>query len=57
MPETATVFVGNLSSRTRERDLDDLFRKYGRVERLELKSTFAFVVSDQAQSGTFWGTG
>jgi len=37
------VYVGRLSSRTRERDLEDVFLKYGRIERLDLKAGFAFI--------------
>lgn len=41
-----TVYVGRLSSRTRERDLDDLFSRYGRIDRIDLKSSkgYAFIV-------------
>jgi len=37
------VYVGRLSSRTRERDLDDVFSKYGRVQSCDLKYGYAFV--------------
>lgn len=32
------VYVGGLSDRTRERDLEDLFKKYGRIEKVILKN-------------------
>ena len=45
---TTRVYVGNLPADVHERELDDLFYKYGRVDRIELKRlqrppVFAFV--------------
>ncbi|OVA18229.1 RNA recognition motif domain [Macleaya cordata] len=37
------LYVGHLSSRTRSRDLDDLFSRYGRVRDVDLKHDFAFI--------------
>eukprot|EP00850_Spirogloea_muscicola_P007622 SM000039S14452 [mRNA] locus=s39:192955:195600:+ [translate_table: standard] len=37
------LYVGRLSSRTRTRDLEDLFSKYGRLRDVDLKHDFAFV--------------
>ncbi|KAF8402803.1 hypothetical protein HHK36_010894 [Tetracentron sinense] len=37
------LYVGHLSSRTRSRDLDDLFGRYGRVRDVDMKHDFAFV--------------
>ncbi|KAI5598881.1 hypothetical protein BDE02_02G161100 [Populus trichocarpa] len=37
------VFVGNFEHETRQSDLERLFSKYGRVERVDMKSGFAFV--------------
>ncbi|XP_043700598.1 serine/arginine-rich splicing factor RS2Z32-like isoform X2 [Telopea speciosissima] len=37
------LYVGRLSSRTRSRDLEDLFSRYGRVRDVDLKHDFAFV--------------
>ncbi|XP_020108460.1 serine/arginine-rich splicing factor RS2Z32 isoform X2 [Ananas comosus] len=37
------LYVGRLSSRTRSRDLEDLFSKYGRVRYVDMKHDFAFV--------------
>ncbi|XP_020240724.1 serine/arginine-rich splicing factor RS2Z32-like [Asparagus officinalis] len=37
------LYVGHLSSRTRTRDLEDLFSRYGRVRDVALKHDYAFV--------------
>ncbi|RAL54138.1 hypothetical protein DM860_004609 [Cuscuta australis] len=37
------IFCGNLDFDARESDVERLFRKYGRVERVDLKSGFAFI--------------
>ncbi|WVZ72367.1 LOW QUALITY PROTEIN: hypothetical protein U9M48_020839 [Paspalum notatum var. saurae] len=37
------LYVGRLSSRTRTRDLEDLFSRYGRVRYVDMKHEFAFV--------------
>ncbi|XP_022984379.1 serine/arginine-rich splicing factor RS2Z32-like isoform X1 [Cucurbita maxima] len=37
------LYVGRLSSRTRSRDLDDLFGRYGRVRDVDMKRDYAFV--------------
>ncbi|KAL3649518.1 Serine/arginine-rich splicing factor rs41 [Castilleja foliolosa] len=37
------VFCGNLELDARESDVERLFRRYGRVERVDLKTGFAFV--------------
>ncbi|KAM1406174.1 hypothetical protein ACFXTH_000871 [Malus domestica] len=37
------VFVGNFEYETRQSELDRLFSKYGRIERVDMKSGFAFV--------------
>ncbi|XP_054270171.1 serine-arginine protein 55 isoform X4 [Macrosteles quadrilineatus] len=40
------VFVGGLTYRVRERDLERFFRKYGRVKEVAMKNGFAFVEFD-----------
>ncbi|OVA14749.1 RNA recognition motif domain [Macleaya cordata] len=40
------VFCGSFDYETRQSDLDRLFSKYGRVERVDMKSGFAFVYFD-----------
>ncbi|CAK9155097.1 unnamed protein product [Ilex paraguariensis] len=37
------LYVGRLSSRTRSRDLEDIFSRYGRVRDVDMKREFAFV--------------
>nr|GMC65581.1 serine/arginine-rich splicing factor RS2Z32-like isoform X1 [Ipomoea batatas]GMD86126.1 serine/arginine-rich splicing factor RS2Z32-like isoform X1 [Ipomoea batatas] len=37
------LYVGHLSSRTRSRDLEDIFAKYGRVRDVDMKRDYAFV--------------
>eukprot|EP00494_Astrolonche_serrata_P005043 UN05059 len=39
----ARLYVGRLSSRTRSRDLEYLFSKYGRIREVELKRDYAFI--------------
>lgn len=45
------VYVGNLPSDIRERELDDLFHKYGRIRNIDIKTPrrpppFAFIEFD-----------
>jgi arginine/serine-rich splicing factor 4/5/6 len=40
------VFVGGLTYRVRERDIEKFFRKYGRIKEVAMKNGFAFVVSN-----------
>eukprot|EP00124_Ichthyophonus_hoferi_P003974 Ihof_evm4s389 gene=Ihof_evmTU4s389 len=37
------LYIGRLSHHARERDIDDLFGRYGRVRSIELKSGFGYV--------------
>ncbi|KAK6142682.1 hypothetical protein DH2020_023030 [Rehmannia glutinosa] len=37
------IFCGNFEYETRQSDLERLFSKYGRIERIDMKSGFAFV--------------
>jgi arginine/serine-rich splicing factor 7 len=43
---TYRVYVGRLSSRVRERDLDEVFGKFGKIRKLDMKQGYAFVVSN-----------
>ena len=38
------VYIGHLSSRTRERDIEDAFGKFGKIMRCDLKYGYAFIV-------------
>jgi hypothetical protein len=41
---TKNLYIGGVSPKTRERDLEHLFAKYGKIENITLKYGFAFVV-------------
>lgn len=43
---SARVYVGRLSYRASERDIEHFFRGYGRIRDIVLKNGFGFVVSD-----------
>ncbi|XP_016729761.1 serine/arginine-rich splicing factor RS2Z32 isoform X3 [Gossypium hirsutum] len=46
------LYVGHLSSRTRSRDLEDMFSRYGRVRDVDMKRDYAFVeFSDPRDAG------
>uniref|UniRef100_A0A0N4ZUG0 Serine/arginine-rich splicing factor 1 n=1 Tax=Parastrongyloides trichosuri TaxID=131310 RepID=A0A0N4ZUG0_PARTI len=52
--EECKIYVGNLPDDFRERDVEDLFYKYGRIRRIEVKArrggpTFAFVEFDDSR--------
>ncbi|KAG8376479.1 hypothetical protein BUALT_Bualt09G0067800 [Buddleja alternifolia] len=40
---TTRLYVGHLSSRTRSRDLEHIFNRYGRVRDVDMKRDYAFV--------------
>ena len=43
MDEMTRIFIGRLSNRTQERDLENIFSAYGKVQRVDLKEGYAFV--------------
>jgi len=43
---TRNVYVGKISEKTRERDLEDFFAKYGKITNLSLKYGYGFVEFD-----------
>jgi RNA recognition motif-containing protein len=45
MSREGQVYVGKLNERLRERDLEETFAKYGKINRVSLKVGFGFVVS------------
>lgn len=46
------VYVGNISSRTAERDLERVFDEFGRIDRIDMKNGFAFVQYESARAAT-----
>ena len=46
MPNRCRIYVGRLSRKTRVRDLEDLFDRYGRIRDVEMKHDYAFIVGD-----------
>lgn len=46
MSSRRRIYVGRLSYRTRERDLEDMFSKYGKINHCDLKQGYAFVEFD-----------
>lgn len=40
------IYVGGLSRRTRQEDLDKAFGKYGKIREISIKGKYAFIVSD-----------
>jgi arginine/serine-rich splicing factor 4/5/6 len=38
-----TVFIGDLPDRARTRDVEDFFRKYGKLDQVRLRRRFGFV--------------
>jgi len=60
----ACVFVGNFEYSAERRDVEDLFEKYGRVNKTDMKQGFAFVFMErkadaedaiEALDGLEWG--
>jgi arginine/serine-rich splicing factor 4/5/6 len=39
----ATVFIGDLPDSARQRDIEDFFRKHGKIEQIRLRNRFGFV--------------
>ncbi len=39
------IYIGNLPNTIKESDLTDRFRECGRIESIDIKNNFAFVVS------------
>lgn len=38
------IYIGQLSSRTRERDVQETFERFGRIRRIDMKNGYAFLV-------------
>jgi hypothetical protein len=43
------IYIGKLSQETRERDIDDAFKKFGRIAKLDLKNGFCFLEYEDAR--------
>jgi hypothetical protein len=41
------IYIGKVAARTGEKDLEDIFSKYGTIRRVTMKHTFAFVVGTE----------
>jgi arginine/serine-rich splicing factor 1/9 len=46
MADRRRVYVGNLPRDIREYEVEDLFRKYGRIADINVKGPYAFVTYD-----------
>jgi len=46
MSRNRRIYIGKLSQRTRERDIEDTFSKYGKINAVDLKRGYAFVEYD-----------
>jgi arginine/serine-rich splicing factor 4/5/6 len=46
MPSSQRVFIGNISSQTRERDVEKFFKGFGRIREVVLKHGYGFVEFD-----------
>ncbi len=44
MSSRTRIYVGHLAARTRERDLEDVFSRYGRIAHITVKYGYGFVV-------------
>ena len=47
----AKLYIGRIADKVRERDMNDLFGKYGKIKRLDLKAGFGFVEYDDRRDG------
>ncbi|GMN67651.1 hypothetical protein TIFTF001_036711 [Ficus carica] len=47
------IFCGNLEYDSRQNDLERLFRRYGKVERVDMKSGFAFVYMEDERDAEY----
>jgi len=52
MPSGQRVYVGNIPSDTRERDVEKFFKGYGRLNEIVVKNGYAFVEFDSSRRAT-----
>jgi len=43
------IYIGQLSSRTRERDVQETFERFGRIRRIDMKNGYAFLEYDDSR--------
>ena len=48
--EWTRLYIGKLSSRTKEKDLEEAFSKFGKVARVDMKQGYAFLFYEDASS-------
>lgn len=53
MGRSNRLYIGHISSRIREKDLEYEFGRYGRIRDLSLKQGFAFLEYDKAEDAVF----
>lgn len=54
MVKPGRLYVGNLSSATRVKDLEEAFSKYGEISNIDRKIDYAFVVSMDHMNRNTW---
>ena len=54
MTEGTTVFIGGLSDRARDKDIEDFFDKYGKVTQIRLRDRYGFVDFDDRRDAEEW---
>ena len=54
MSDGTTVFIGGLSDRARDRDIEDFFYKYGKVTQIRLRDRYGFVDFDDRRDAEEW---
>ncbi|RXI08008.1 hypothetical protein DVH24_014574 [Malus domestica] len=53
LEEMRPIFCGNLDFDARQSDVERLFKRYGKVERVDIKSGFAFVYMDDERDAEY----
>lgn len=54
MTDGITVFIGGLSDRARDKDIEDFFDKYGKVTQIRLRDRYGFVDFDDRRDAEEW---
>eukprot|EP00287_Rhodomonas_sp_CCMP768_P002711 CAMPEP_0196731722 /NCGR_PEP_ID=MMETSP1091-20130531/11326_1 /TAXON_ID=302021 /ORGANISM="Rhodomonas sp., Strain CCMP768" /LENGTH=76 /DNA_ID=CAMNT_0042074873 /DNA_START=1 /DNA_END=227 /DNA_ORIENTATION=- len=53
MGRSNRLYIGHLSSRIRERDLEHEFGRYGRIRDVSIKQGFAFLEYDRSEDADY----